>query len=156
MGRFYSIPFSAVSVSAAQDAFEILASSAKPFWLHEVTLAQSSDYGDAQAEGLSVLIKRGITNTSGSGGSTVTPVKHQTNDAAAGPTAEVNNTSQATSSGGSLTTVRAEAFNVQAGYQYLPPPEQRILFLAAEMCVVSITAPADAVTLSGTAIIEEL
>jgi hypothetical protein len=156
MGRFYSVPFSATSVSAAVDAFEVLASASKPFVLHEVTIAQSSDYGDAQAEGLSVLIKKATGSyTSGSGGSTVTPAKHLTNDAAAGPTAEVCNTTQAAAGSGALTTIRAEAFNVQAGYQYLPTPEQRITFLAAEAVVVSITAPADAVTLSGTLIFEE-
>jgi len=153
----YSVPFSATSVSTAIDAFEVLASSAKPFFLHEVVLGQSSDYGDAQAEGLSVLIKRATGSyTSGSGGSTVTPAKHLTNDAAAGPTAEVCNTTQASAGSGALTTIRAEAFNVQSGYQYLPPPEQRPFFLAAEACVVSITAPADAITLSGTLIFEEM
>lgn len=157
MGRMYSVPFSATAVSAAVDCFEVLASSAKPFFLHEVVLAQASDYGDAQAEGLSVLIKRATGSyTSGSGGSTVTPAKHLTNDAAAGPTAEVNNTTQASAGSGALTTVRAEAFNVQAGYQYLPPPEQRLFFLPAEAVVVSITAPADAITLSGTLVFEEM
>lgn len=157
MGRMYSIPFSATSVSAAVDAFEVLASTAKAFILHEVVLAQSSDYGDAAAEGLSVLIKRATGSyTSGSGGSTVTPAKHLTNDAAAGPTAEVCNTTQASAGSGALTTIRAEAFNVQAGWQYLPTPETRITFLPAEAVVVSITAPADAITLSGTMVIEEL
>lgn len=157
MGRLYSVPFSATAVSAAVDVFEVLAASGKPFLLHEVVIAQSSDYGDAAAEGLSVLVKRATGSyTSGSGGSTVTPVKHLTNDAAAGPTAEVNNTTQAAAGSGALTTIRAEAFNVQSGWQYLPTPEQRILFLPAEACVVSITAPADAVTLSGTLVFEEL
>jgi hypothetical protein len=157
MGRLYSVPFSATAVSAAVDVFEVLASAAKPFILHEVVLAQSSDYGDAAAEGLSVLIKRATGSyTSGSGGSTVTPAKHATNDAAAGPTAETNNTTQAAAGSGALTTIRADAFNVQAGYQYLPTPEQRPFFLAAEACVVSITAPADAITLSGTLVFEEL
>jgi len=156
MGKFATYSFSAVSVSAAVDSFEIAAASAKPFILHEITLGQSSDYGDAAAEGLSVLIKRGIGNTSGSGGSTATAAKHATNDAAVGPTAETNNTTQAVAGGGSLTTIRAEAFNVQAGYQYLPTPEQRITFLPAESLVVSITAPADAITMSGSVVIEEL
>lgn len=157
MGRFYSVPFSAVSVSAAQDLFEVLAASGKPFWLHEIIIAQSSDYGDAAAEGLSILIKKATGSyTSGSGGSTVTPAKHLTNDAAAGPTAEINNTTQASAGSGALTTIRAEAFNVQAGWQYLPTPETRIQFLPTEACVVSITAPADAVTMSGTLVFEEL
>jgi len=157
MGRFYTASFSAVSVSPAVDCFEILASAAKPFICHEIGLSQSSDYGDAQAEGLSVLIKKATGSyTSGSGGGTATPAKHSTNDAAAGPTAETNNTSQAAGGSGTLTTIRAEAFNEQAGYQYLPTPEQRILFLAAEALVVSITAPADAITLSGYVVFEEL
>lgn len=156
MGRFYSVPFSAVSVSAAVDVFEVLAASGKPFILHEIAIAQSSDYGDAAAEGLSILIKRATGSyTSGSGGSTVTPAKHATNDAAAGPTAETNNTTQASAGSGALTAVRAEAFNVQAGYQYLPTPEQRMVFLPTEACVVSITAPSDALTLSGTLVFEE-
>lgn len=157
MGRLYSASFSAVAVSAAVDAFEILAATGKPFILHEIILAQSSDYGDAAAEGLSVLIKRATGSySSGSGGSTATPAKHNTNDAAAGPTVETNNTTQASAGSGALTTIRSEAWNVQAGYQYLPPPEQRITYLASEACVVSITAPADAITLSGTVVFEEL
>ncbi len=157
MGRLYSAPFSAVAVSAAVDVFEVLAAAGKPFVLHEIVLAQSSDYGDAQAEGLQVLIKRATsTYTSGSGGSTVTPAKHATNDAAAGPTVETNNTTQAVVGTGTLTTIRAEAWNVQAGYQYLPTPETRLTFLATEACIVSITIPADAITLSGTLVFEEL
>lgn len=156
MGRFYTTSFSAVSVSAAVDCFEILAASGKPFILHEVVLAQSSDYGDAAAEGLSVLIKKATGSyTSGSGGSTHTPAKHLTNDAAAGPTVETNNTTQASAGSGALTTLRAEAFNVQAGYQYLPTPETRIMFLPSEALVVSITAPADPVALSGSVTFEE-
>lgn len=157
MGRFYSVPFSAVSVSTAVDVFEVLASTGKPFYLHEIIISQSSDYGDAEAEGLNVLIKRATGSyTSGSGGTTVTPAKHNTNDASAGPTAETNNTTQASAGSGALTTVRAEAFNAQAGYQYLPPPEQRFFFLPAEACIVSITIPSDAITLSGTLVFEEI
>lgn len=157
MGRFYTAQFNGVSASAAQDVFEILAATGKPFILHEIVLAQYSDYGDAAAEGLSVLIKRASGSyTSGSGGSTPTLNKHLTNDAAAGPTPEANNTTQASAGSGTLTTIRADAWNVQAGYQYLPPPEQRITFLPAEAVVVSITAPADAISLNGSIVIEEL
>jgi hypothetical protein len=159
MGRRYTVPFSATAVTAAVDAFEVLAATAKPFILREIVLGQSSDYGDAQAEGLSILIKRATGSyTSGSGGSTVTPT-HNTNTPAAGPTPEVCNTTQAAAGSGTLTTIRAEAFNVQSGYQFLPTPEQAegaYLFLAGEACVVSITAPADSITVSGTLEFEEL
>jgi len=163
MGRFYSINFDGVSVTAGQDLWEVLAATGKPFFLHEIVFGQDSDYGDAQAEGLRILIKRASGSyTSGSGGSTPTPAKHLTNDAAAGPTPECNNTTQAVAGSGTLTTVRAEPFNVQAGYQYLPTPETRIFFLPAEAVVVSLhggagtAGPADALTCSGTMVIEEL
>lgn len=157
MGRFYSIPFSAVAVSAAQDLFEVLAGTNKPFFLHEIVVGQYSDAGDSQAELLAILIKKATgAYTSGSGGTTPTPVPHMTGDSAAAVTVEVNNTSQAAAGSGALTTVRAEAFNVQAGWQYLPTPEQRLYFRPAEACVVSLSLPADAVTLNGILVIEEL
>jgi len=157
MARFYSVPFSATATTVAVDVFEVLAATAKPLVLYEIVIGQSSDYGDAQAEGLIVLIKRATgAYTSGSGGSTVTPVRHLTNDAAVGATAEVMNTTQAVAGSGALTTARAEPFNVQAGWQYLPLPELRYTFLPAEACIVSLTAPADSITVSGTLVFEEL
>ena len=159
MGRIVSYPVSAVAVTLAQDFFEVLSATGKPFWLHSFNIAQKTDYGDAAAEGLDVLIKRGIGNTSGSAGTTLAGSaagKQSTNDANAGPTAEFNNTTQAVAGGGSLTTLFADCFNIQAGYTYLPIPEDRFLFLAAEACIVSISAPTDSLTMSGTITIEEL
>lgn len=157
MSRFASISFTAVSAAAAQDVFEITAAAGKSFIVHEIVLAQYSDSGDAQAEGLAVAIKRGTGSfSSGSGGSTPTPAKHATNDAAVDVTAKANNTTQCTAGAGALTFIRSDAWNVQGGYQYLPTPESRLLFLPTEACVVSITAPADAITLNGTVVIEEL
>ena len=84
MGRIYSVSTAAVAVTTAIDVAELVAAAGKPFILHEVVLGQYSDAGDAAAEVLSVLIKRGIGYTSGSGGSTPTPAKMQTRDTAAG------------------------------------------------------------------------
>lgn len=156
MGRFYTASFRNVSVSAAVDVFEVLAATGKPFRLHEIVIGQSSDYGDAAAEGLIVDIKRATGSyTSGSGGSTATPGKHATNDTAAGPTAETNNTTQAAAGSGTLTTLRSEPFNIQAGFQYLPTPETRLEFLPSEALIVSLSAPADAISLTGSVTIEE-
>jgi hypothetical protein len=157
MSRLYAISFTNVAVSAAQDLFEIIGATGKPFILHEVTVSQDSDFGDAAAEGLSLIIKRATAGyTTGSGGTTPTPGKLATNDGAAGSTAKVNNTTVAVVGSGTLTTLRADGFNVQGGYQYLPTPETRMTFLGGEAAIVTITAPADALTMSGTAIIEEL
>lgn len=152
MPRYYSIPFANVAVAAVQDLFEITAVD-KTFELQEIVVAQSSDFGDSEAEGLQIVIKRGVDCNSGSGGSSVTPVSHNSHDTAATSTAKVNNTTQA--SGGTITTLRAEAFNIQAGYQYLPMPEQRPKFYDGQRCLVSITAPKDSLTVSGTIVIKE-
>lgn len=157
MGRFYSVNVAAVAVSAASDLFEITAASGKPFILHEVVVSQTSDYADAQAEGLQVTIKRATGSfTSGSGGSMPTPAKHATNDGSATSSVEANNTTQASAGSGALTTIRADSFNVQGGYQYLPTPETRLVFLGGEACVISMSAPADGITVNQTAVIEEL
>lgn len=157
MGRFYTIPLTPTSVAAAVDVFELLAAAGKPFILHEITLSQSSDFGDTQAEGLQVTIKRATGSfTSGTGGSSPTIAKHLTNDAACGITAELVNTTQASAGSGALTTMRNDSFNIQIGYSYLPPPEHRYLYLPTEACIVSISAPADAITLLGNAVVEEL
>lgn len=155
MGRLYSVSFKDVAVTAQQDLLEITAADDKPIVLHALYLGQSSDAGDAQAEMLGLTIERGNT-TSGSGGSSPTPVPLDPGDAAASFTAEVNNTTQASS--GTAVRLHADTFNVQAGYAYIPTPETRI---KASQGNTTLTiringAPADSLTVSGTAIIEEL
>lgn len=159
MPRVVSYPVAGVSVSAAQDFFEVLAATGKPFTLLGFNISQSSDYGDAQAEGEQVIIKRATGSyTSGSGGTTLAGSaagKHATNDSNAGPTVEFNNTTQASAGTGTLTNLFADSFNLQAGYTYCPIPEMRFKFLPGEACIVSISAPADALTMNGTITIEE-
>lgn len=156
MGRFYSVPFVNIPVSTVADVFEIIAPTNKSFFLHEIAISQNSDFGDTAAEGLTITIKRGIGNTVGSGGSAATPAKHSTVDAAAQSTAKTNNTTQAVAGSGTLTTLRADGFNVQAGYAYLVAPEQRYFFAPGESLIVSMSLPADSLTLSGTLVFEEL
>src|ERR1041384_3904542 len=67
----YVATFSAVAVTAAQDAFEIVAPSNSRVAIREISLGQYSDSGDAQAELLSVLLIRGH-GTAGTGGSVLT------------------------------------------------------------------------------------
>ena len=152
MPRQYAATFAAVSVTAAQDVFEITAPSTGVVRLMGLVLGQSSDYGDAQAEGLSLTIVRGYT-TSGSGGSAVTPSLLNSSNPAASAAVEANNTTVATT--GTAVTLHADAWNVQAGYQLWWPPEVRPAARNSERIVVRSTAPADAITLSGTLYFEE-
>lgn len=153
IGTLFSYPIAPAAVTVAVDVWEILVPAGKTVYIHEILLTQTTEEGDAQAEMLGVLIKRGVGATSGSGGSTQAGVPHMSTGTGA-PTAETLNTTQASAGSGSLTTIRADGFNVQGGYQYLPPPEQRLTFIAAEMLVVSIEAPADSTNICGTLVIE--
>ena len=78
----YSVQFSGVTVSAIQDLFEVVNPAAGVIFIHGYKLFQISDYGDVQAEGLPVQWIRGYTTT-GTGGTTVTPVLPSGRDGAA-------------------------------------------------------------------------
>lgn len=155
-GRRYTISFQEVAVSAVQDLFEVLVPSDACMALHSLRLSQSSDSGDSEDEQLYVSIRR-VTGspTSGSGGSSATPAKHSTGDSAAGITAEVNNTTQL--SGGTNTVLDGFAWNVRAGELCVPMPDDRYIFSPSERLVVELeTAPADAVTMSGSIVVSEI
>lgn len=156
MGRKYTVTVDAVSVSAAQDVFEITGASNKLLLIHEIKISQSSDAGDAQSEQLKVIFKRFTSSyTSGSGGSAPTPRPLEPSNAAASFTAEINNTTQAT--GGTSVNLLADSFNVIGpGFHYLPIPESRIVIAPSSALIVAITAPADAITLNGYAVVEEV
>jgi hypothetical protein len=153
MGMMYAATFGAVAVTAAQDVFEIAAPSDKCVVIHEIVVEQSSDAGDAQAELLRIQAIRGFT-TSGSGGSTPTPAPLESGNAAAGSSADVNNTTLATS--GTTATLFDRAFNVQIGFFWQPTPECRIVLSPSQRLVVRIPAPADSLTMHGTMIFEEI
>lgn len=150
----YTAQFAGVAVSAQQDLFELVAPSDAAVIVHQLVLSQSSDTGDAEEEGLLVQLKRGAT-TSGSGGSSVTPVPLQAGFAAAGSTCEANNTTKASS--GTIVTLHSEAWNVRAPLVWLPPPELRIVLSPSARFTVELgTTPNDAITMSGTLYLEEI
>jgi hypothetical protein len=147
----YSGRVAAVNLPAtnAFDVFELVAPADSTVVIHSIVFGQSgtADFGDAQAEGLPMeLLRASGTTTSGSGGSTPTPAPHSFGDPAFGGTLEASNTTVLVVNTGALTTIRSEAFNVQAGYQYLPTPEERIILSPSQSLVVRIpVGPADAI-----------
>ena len=157
MGRMYRVSFTAYSLTAAGDFFEIVAASNKPIRLHEVVITQSTEAGDAAAEQMKIEIKRATSGfTSGSGGSSGTVTPLDSADAAAGATAEVKNTTQAAAGSGALTTIQTRNVHVANGFHYLPTPECQEVFRPTEACIVSLgAAPADSITFDGHAIFEE-
>jgi len=155
MGRVYSISASGAE-TAAGDFLEILVPSDAVMKLHQVTVTQSSDAGDSESEQVRVQITR-VTGapTSGSGGGTPTPIPLCSGGVAAGITAESFNTTDLT--GGTEVTLHDESFNVMAGMNYLPIPQDQPEFAPSTRCMVKLAAaPADSVTFQVTALVEEL
>ena len=156
MSRVYTVQFDNVSVSAAQDLFEITPADDKPIDIVGLFLSQTgvADVGDAAEELLPLQIIRGHA-TGGSGGSAPTPVPVDPVDTAAGFTSEVNNTTIAST--GTTTTLHSDNFNVRVGYQnWWPEGTEPKASQANTTIVVRLTrAPADAITLSGTLYVKE-
>lgn len=151
MGRVYSASFEEVAVTAVQDLFELVAPADAAVSVHSITITQSSDAGDAQAEMLPILIHRGTAT--GSGGSVVTPSPLSVGDGAFGGVVEANNTTQSVEG----TFLHAEAFNIQIGFYYLPPPEDRPIVSPSALFIVELQgAPSDELTMNGTIVFEEI
>ena len=153
MGRLYTAQFSAVAVSAAQDLFEIVAPSDAIVKIHNIRLGQTSDVGDAAEEILLIKLNSGAT-TSGSGGGSYTPVPIELGDAAFGGTCEINNTTQAAN--GTIVTHHAWPWNVRGPFEIIFEPETRPVLSPSRRCVLTIPAPADALTMMGTITFEEI
>lgn len=154
-GRIYTVVFANVSVSAAQDLFEVSPADDKSVELVGIMLSQNgvADVGDAAEELLRFSIIRGHA-TGGSGGSAATPRPVKRTDAAAAFAAEVNNTTVA--SAGTGVTLHEEAFNVRAGYiNWFPEGCEHDAGQGDGTIVVRIPAPADPITLTGTLYVRE-
>lgn len=154
MDRLYTVSFEAVAVTAQVDFFEITPADDKPIEILGLFLSQSSDYGDAQAEGLRYKIIRGHA-TSGSGGTAPTPRPVNRGAAAAGFTAETCNTTIA--SAGTAVDLHAAAFNVAVGEQLWFPEGCGATCSQADTTIVVrlMAAPADSLTMSGTLYVAE-
>lgn len=154
MSRIYTVQFSGVAATAQQDLFEIVAPSTGAIIVHAIELSQTTELGDAAEEQLLVQFKSGQT-TSGSGGTAPTPVPIAFGDAAAGFTAEVNNTTKAST--GTIVTHASWSWNVRCEFVKLFTPEMRPVVRASRRMTVELgTTPADSITLNGTIWIEEL
>jgi hypothetical protein len=155
MGRMYSVSFSAVAATAAQDLFEITPADDKPCRIAALFLAQTTDVGDSEEEIIELLIKRGNT-TSGSGGSVGTIESLMPTAATPGFSAEVNNTTRA--SAGTVDNLLRDGWNVRQPYAVFFPEDMRPgASQGNTTLIVGLEdAPADSITINGTVIIEEL
>jgi hypothetical protein len=144
--RLYAIPWTGTLAAASGDIdlLELLPATQMPCALVGYSLGQTSELGDAAEESLRITIRRLTpTVTGGSGGSAVTPVPLDGNDAAAGFAAACGNSTVATSSG-TDTIIEEHAWNVRnTPYERWIPEEQRPRAQNAEALVVRLESTVD-------------
>ncbi len=149
MGRMYSLSFTNIDVAAQQDLFQIEAITVTSV-LHSVNLSQNSDVADAQAENISIVIKR-VTDTVVD---TTAEVKLEQESRVAHAFLAVNTLTQLTTG---QEVLHSEAWNIALPFIYLPTPELRPTINANDALVVNLNdTPADTITMSGTLNFEEI
>lgn len=148
MGRFYSVSFTDVAVTADQDLFQIEAVT-NPVILHYCTISQNSDVGDAAAENLTIRIRRvtdALTDVTAE-------VKLDKGSAAALADLNVNDTTPLTTG---AETVHVECWNIALPWIWLPPEQLRIIIPVDDVVTINLVAnPSDSLTVSGTLYFEE-
>lgn len=154
MSGIYTVNFSGVAVTAQQDFFEIVAHASKQCVLLGFGLSQSTEVGDTAEEGLSVLVRTGQT-TSGSGGGSFTPLPTDFTGGASGFTSEINNTTKAQD--GTIITHYPYNWNIRVPLDVIYPEQFQLIFGAGRRLTVTLaTTPADSITVSGYAVIQEI
>ena len=158
MGRMHIAEFEDVAITAAQDLFEILAPATCIVKIHEFSLFQSTDVGDAAEEILEIEMVRGDGSvTSGSGGSTVTPQPVDNGDAAPTVTVEANNTTRMVVGSGTLDAIGKFGWNVRIPLEKIFTPETRPVVAPSDRWTLGLNdAPGDSLTCSGHVVFEEV
>jgi hypothetical protein len=152
--RLYSVSFSAVAVSAAQDLINVTATSGMALKVHYIELGQKTL---TAWEAKEIVCRRmPATVTAGSGGSSPTPRPFNPSDAAATFTAHANDTTAMTTSG-TAETILARDWEFLNGFFWMPAPEQRPIIKPSQGFAINLpTAPSASMTASGTVWVEEL
>ena len=154
MARDYTASVQAVAASAAQDVYELNPADDKPVKITGFELGQSTDFGDANDEGVRIAVRRN-NSTSGSGGSTPSPIPGDPHDGAAGFTVEANNTTKAST--GSPLVVAATTWSIRASTAWwfpdnsAPGADQG----SPRICVELVAAPADSITIDSSVYVRE-
>lgn len=160
MSRIYTVVLDGTLTAAGgtTDLFEFTPADDKPIALRGLILSQRSEVGDVAEEDIGINIDRlTATVTSGSGGTAPTPQPVDDSDAASGFSAEVNNTTKATTSG-TTSVLDAFAWNerVTPTERWWPDSEFALKARQGSVIVIRTTSTiADDISILATAYIEE-
>lgn len=150
MGRMFSVGFTDITLNSATDLFELTVAANRPIKIWHWNVSQRSDLSDANEEVLLLTLKKNVT--AGSGGSSVTPVAADISIAAV---TTVNRTVTTAGSGGAAyASPRGWNIRVPEDHWFTPETAPRI-DAGEDPVVLSLSAPADHILVSGTLIFEE-
>lgn len=150
MGQMFSVAVNmATKLDAIEDLFELFPAANNPICIHSIRMGQSSLEADANAGMARVSIRR---DTASGTGTSATPRPLSPGCEAADATAEYAHTVDAA---GTETILIEDAWNVQAGWLYLPTPEERLWFTSAAGMVLRNEEVVAAATVQLTCVFEE-
>lgn len=156
MPRCYTVTLTPTAIAVATtDLIAVRAAIDIPIKVRALRVWQTSDFGDAQDEVVTLQLVRGNT-TVGSGGTTFTPVPKDKKDAAASFTARVGDTTAA--SAGTTDTPYTTGWNVRAPLEMVFPEEMMTRGDQAGGFIVLRfgAAPADSLTIGASIDVWEL
>lgn len=145
MPRIYTVEGENISVTNAggdADLVELDAATDKPCELFGIQIEATSEVQEAQEEWLRCRVIRGHTTSGSTPAATPTPRPASENDAAAGFTCEIYNTTIA--SAGTAVNLMSFGVQVRAGYEIFLPEYCGFTFSGTSLLVVRLMAgPAD-------------
>lgn len=156
--NIYAISFSSIDASAvAQGVFEITPSTQSNVVLRELRLGKVAAAQSASAiETLPVTVYRGATDAD-AGGATAAAILM---DARRGATntfgVSIGASSPGSSEGGVAEKVFSQPWNTQEEFVWRPPKEERPVCILSQRLQVRLGAPAAAIVIGGTLIVEEI
>lgn len=153
MASFYWVTsLTTAAPTAAFDAIELVnATGGLKIWRYH--LWQTSDLGDAAEEVLRTEWARGNT-TSGSGGQTTAIGPLNSIDGAATFTAEIMNTTQATTT--TPVSLDPDGWNIRMPKDMIYAPEHVIWLRGTERCCLRVSAPTDAISCNASCLVEQV
>jgi len=154
-GPVYTVPFSAQALTTNEnDLFCLVASTDSRVVIREIRLGQYTEFGDAQAELLSLTMMVGSTEESS--GTGITPRNVKTHTGAPTADSSVVGPSTTLASTTSANVHWADSWNVAAGLLYSPLPPERLVIQPGEIFNLRMSAPADTLTMNGTLVFQEI
>lgn len=149
--RVYTSQYTAINTTGPQDLFTITCPSDSVVVVLSARWGQHSDEGDAESEMLVIQISR--YSATGSGGTTPTPRPHDLGDNLFGGTVELHNSTQ----GVTIGVIYSDIVNIQAGWRYVPVPEERIYITPNEILAFELPiGPVDAINTDGSITFAEI